>query len=266
MSRSACERLLRCIDRNGRTASLRLTLVTNLSLDNLVSGFTNAAAIVDVARQVPGTCIRFIPSLHAKVYIADSFRAVVTSANLTDGGLLRNLEYGVEVEDPNAVQEIRRDVQDYAALGPLVSVETLATLAESASRVALEKSVIEQDAASELRRTLRGLLESASVAVLKARTAGRSLTAILQDTIVYLLARGPMTTREIHARVQQIHPDLCDDSVERIIDGRSYGKRWKHSVRTAQSHLKEQGVTLLLDGRWQLSEDQPKPHPKARHL
>lgn len=264
VSRSACERLVRCIDRRGRRESLRLMLVTNFSLDNLVSGFTDAAAIVDLARQVPGTSIRFIPSLHAKVYIADNSRAVVTSANLTDGGLFRNLEYGVDVDDPIAVQQVRRDVEDYAALGPLVPVDTLADLAEAASRLAIEKAVIVEVAASEVRRTLQGLLESAGEKVLTARTAGRSLSAILQDTIVYLLTRGPLTTPEIHIRVQQIHPDLCDDSVERIIDGRSYGKRWKHSVRTAQSHLKEQGVAVLNKGRWRLSDDQPTSPPMAQ--
>lgn len=233
---------------------MRLTLITNLCLDNLVSGATNAAAIAEVASQLPRTVVRFIPSLHAKIYIADSTRAVVTSANLTDGGLFRNLEYGIDVDDVANVLQIRRDVEDYAALGPIVPLDTLTHLADTASRVAVEKEVIEKVAAKEVRRTLRELLESASESVLKARTAGRSLTAILQDTIAYLLARGPMTTPEIHARVQQIHPDLCDNSVERIIDGRSYGKRWKHSVRTAQSHLKDQGVAILDAGRWRLTD------------
>jgi phosphatidylserine/phosphatidylglycerophosphate/cardiolipin synthase-like enzyme len=222
---------------------------------NLIAGVTNVSAIVDVATRLPLTAVRFIPTLHAKVYVADNVRAIVSSANLTEGGLYRNLEYGVEVDDPVAVREIRNDVENYAALGPIVPIATLASLASAANRVVVEQQIAEQDAAREVRATLRELLQDANDTVLRARTAGRSLTAILQDTIIYLLSRGPMTTPQIHARVQQIHPDLCDDTVDRVIDGRSYGKRWKHSVRTAQSHLKEQGIAVLQEGRWRLAND-----------
>jgi PLD-like domain len=252
VSGAACERLTDCVDRKGRCKSLRLTLVTNLCLDNLVSRVTNVTAIVELAQRLPLTSVRFIPTLHAKVYVADTMRAIISSANLTDGGMYRNLEYGVEVDDPVTVQEIRKDVEDYAALGPLVPVATLVSLADAANRVVVQRQIVEQEAAREVRTTLRELLQTADDTVLKARTAGKSLTAILQATIVYLLSRSPMTTPEIHARVQQIHPDLCDDTVDRVIDGRSYGKRWKHSVRTAQSHLKEQGVAVLENGVWRL--------------
>lgn len=266
VSRSACERLVCCIDRKGRRKSLRLTLVTNLSLDNLVSGVTNAAAIAEVARQVPGTMIRFIPSLHAKVYIADTTLAVVTSANMTEGGLFRNVEYGIELDDPIAVSAVRKDVVEFAALGPIIHLDALSDLAHAASLVAVQKAVIEENSAIEFRHKLRELMESASESVIIARSAGRSLSAIIQDTIVYLLARGPLTTSEIHSRVQQIHPDLCDDSVDRVIDGRSFGKRWKHSVRTAQSHLKEKNVAVLKDGRWYLADSLMPPSAEARRL
>lgn len=253
VSAAACERLIGCVERNGRSGTLKLTIITNLSLDNMVSGATNVNAILHVSACLPLTQVRFIPTLHAKVYVADSKRAIITSANLTDGGLYRNLEYGVEVDDPTTVREVRKDVEDYAALGPLVPAATLARLAEAVNCVSAEKKVVEKDAARQIRAALRKLLETANDTVLKARTAGRSLTAILEDTILYLLGRGPLATTEIHARVQQIHPDLCNDSVDRVIDGRSYGKRWKHSVRTAQSHLKERGVIRLASGQWMLS-------------
>jgi hypothetical protein len=246
--------LIGCVERKGRCDTLKLTLVTNLSLDNMVSGATNVNAILHVSTCLPLTQVRFIPTLHAKVYIADTKRAIITSANLTDSGLYRNLEYGVEVEDPAAVRKVRKDVEDYAALGPLVPAATLGSLAEAANRVSIEKKVVEQDAAREIRAALRKLLGTANDTVLRARTAGRSLTAILEDTILYLLGRSPLATTEIHARVQQIHPDLCDDSVDRVIDGRSYGKKWKHSVRTAQAHLKERNLIRLAGGKWMLSE------------
>ncbi len=265
VSRGACERLIECVDKQGRSQSLRLTLVTNLSLDNLIAGATNVNAILEVAGRLPLTNVRFIPTLHAKVYVADNARAIITSANLTNGGLYRNLEYGIEIDDPATVSEIRKDVEDYAALGPLVPVAILASLAQAADRVVAERQIVEQDATREVRAKLRELLQTASDTVLGARTAGRSLTAILQDTVIYLLARGPMSTPEIHARIKQIHPDLCDDTVDRVIEGRSYGKRWKHSVRTAQSHLKEQGSIILQDGFWRLAKSDLIGQQPVRH-
>ena len=48
-------------------------------------------------------------------------------------------------------------------------------------------------------------------------------------------------------RVAAIHPDLCDDSVDRVINGIHFGKKWKHAVRTAQQSLKNKG-TIVLEG------------------
>ncbi len=46
--------------------------------------------------------IRYCDNLHAKIYLFDSKKAVMTSANLTKSGLKRNIEYGVILD----VQEI----------------------------------------------------------------------------------------------------------------------------------------------------------------
>jgi hypothetical protein len=51
-----------------------------------------------------------------------------------------------------------------------------------------------------------------------------------------------MTTEDIHMAVQQIHPDLCDDLLDRVIDGQRFGKLWKHQIRTSQQHLKNAGL------------------------
>ncbi|TWT41838.1 hypothetical protein RAS1_29610 [Phycisphaerae bacterium RAS1] len=214
---------------------------------------TDIAALIRVSNAVPHTQVRFIPTLHAKAYVADVQEAIVTSANMTDAGLFRNLEYGVYFDDPTLVRQIRHDIEGYGHLGPRVPLATLDQLAEAAGKVEVEQRVVNDSAAKAARAALRRLLTNADDLVLAARTAGRSLTAILEDTVLYLLKKSPLPTTEIHARVQQIHPDLCDDSVHRMIAGRSYGKRWKHSVRTAQSHLKERGFAVLRDGLWTLA-------------
>jgi carbamoyl-phosphate synthase large subunit len=65
-----------------------------------------------------------------------------------------------------------------------------------------------------------------------------------------LLRSGPRTTVDLHRMVQRIHPDICDDSIDRVIDGVHFGKKWKHYVRTAQQHLKKKDLVAHENGRW----------------
>ena len=47
--------------------------------------------------------------LHAKIYVAEFFsHAIVTSANLTRGGLDLNYEYGASFRDTEIVKVVRR--------------------------------------------------------------------------------------------------------------------------------------------------------------
>lgn len=91
---------------------------------------------------------------------------------------------------------------------------------------------------------------------LRVRNVGYVIPGTSQGGFRYVLrTHGPMATRDLHPRVQQIHPDLCDDAVDRVIDGRHYGKRWKHRVRAAQSPLKRRGAIERVDGQWRLCSE-----------
>jgi hypothetical protein len=57
----------------------------------------------------------------------------------------------------------------------------------------------------------------------------------------------------LHPLIQQLHPDICDDSIDRVIDGVHFGKRWKHHVRSAQSHLKADGKIRTDGERWHIT-------------
>jgi hypothetical protein len=64
--------------------------------------------------------------------------------------------------------------------------------------------------------------------------------------------------------IQRIHADLCDDSIDRVIDGEHFGKKWKHAVRTAQQQLKKRGEIHLRDGRWHLTHSSSQS-PQSNH-
>ncbi|TKJ36792.1 MAG: hypothetical protein CEE38_10855 [Planctomycetes bacterium B3_Pla] len=74
---------------------------------------------------------------------------------------------------------------------------------------------------------------------------------VFAKTILYLLRRyGSLSTVQIHPKIESIHPDLCDNTIDRVIDGKHFGKKWKHAVRTAQQQLKRNGQVDLQQGRW----------------
>ena len=237
----------------GKTQDLHIMCITNIRPESVLAGSLELDGLADLGRKFSHFQLFHMPSLHAKVYVADNRCAIITSGNLTDGGLRGNCEYGVILRGPAQVKEIRGDFEGYARLGALVSPEEAVTLADDLSRLrnlyqATERKVI-KEAGSLFRRKL---LESQE-RILRFRARGTSTHAIFCDTIQYLLSRGPLRTIEMHPLVQRMHPDICDDHIDRVIDGVSFGKKWKHHVRTAQQALKR-AHTIEFDGqKWYLT-------------
>jgi hypothetical protein len=64
-----------------------------------------------------------------------------------------------------------------------------------------------------------------------------------------------MSTVHINQAIKRIHPhpDLCDDTIDRVIDGQHFGKKWKHAVRTAQAFLRRRGDIQREGGKWHLT-------------
>ncbi|MEW6241693.1 MAG: hypothetical protein AB1564_12875, partial [Chloroflexota bacterium] len=78
--------------------------------------------------------------------------------------------------------------------------------------------------------------------LIRLRVKHKTTNSIFSDTLLYLLSQKSMPTEELHLLVKEIHPDLCDDNFDRVIDGRHFGKLWKHQVRNAQAYLKRAGL------------------------
>jgi phosphatidylserine/phosphatidylglycerophosphate/cardiolipin synthase-like enzyme len=253
VSRGPCERVKSRVARCGSN-DIQVSLLTDLSRRNILSGATDIVAIADLARAIPTMTIRFLPSLHAKVYIADDKCAIVTSGNLTDGGLLRNLEYGVRFTESVKVVSIKQDVLDYALLGSPIETSQLEGLASAAIELRELQQSAERAIRNRLRREFDRRIREVDEDLLRMRTAGRTAHAIFADAILHLLRKRPMSTTEINREVQRIHPDLCDDTIDRVIDGQHFGKLWKHGVRTAQVFLRRRGDIRLEDKLWRLRD------------
>jgi hypothetical protein len=82
-----------------------LHVITRYNLNDFDAGVSDLSALEELLKR--GSAIRGIRGLHAKVYVFGSERAIVTSANLTEAGLLRNREFGLVTTDPVAVKACR---------------------------------------------------------------------------------------------------------------------------------------------------------------
>ncbi|MBI3048918.1 MAG: hypothetical protein HYY76_11490 [Acidobacteria bacterium] len=235
-----------------RLAVLDVALLIDLSPTNVAQASTDPAAVVSLVAAFPKMKVFHLPHLHAKVYVKDQDRAIVTSGNLTSGGLDFNYEYGLSVRDPETAAAIRRDVVEYAGLGASVPLEALRAYSNAAS----ELRDLYRAQEVKLRRAdvrLRLALRRAADRLVALRLARGPMHSVFASTILYLLSRhGPLNTEELHPRLSAIHPDLCDDSIDRVINGRHFGKKWKHAVRSAQQHLKSRNKIALIDGKWTL--------------
>src|SRR5688500_8471394 len=115
VGRGPCERVKRRIEALA-LEGFGLTLLTDFSTENILCGATDVAAIADLVSAWPSAIIRFLPSLHAKIYNADESCAVVTSGNLTDSSLLRNSSMAF---DSRSEVQFNRSSATYSTMRPL---------------------------------------------------------------------------------------------------------------------------------------------------
>ncbi|MCH8817397.1 MAG: phospholipase D family protein, partial [Chloroflexi bacterium] len=84
----------------------RLDILTNFAPISLISRSCDPGALAKFAIDVPPTRVFHLPGLHAKVYVADGNRAIVTSANLTANAFYSNAEVGLLVTERHVVADL----------------------------------------------------------------------------------------------------------------------------------------------------------------
>ena len=241
-----------CLSKNAYSAQLRIVCLTNLKIDSVLSGSLELGGITEMGRAFPNFSVIHMPSLHAKVFIADNKRAIITSGNLTDSGLKRNCEYGVSIHTTKLVKDVRRDFEGYSHLGVPLSIEEIEEFASELEGLRATYQAENRRLINNVRTKFKSRLKNAEDRVLQFRAQSTTTQGIFRKTILYLLAKSPLKTSELHPFIQQIHPDLCNDAIDRVIDGVNFGKKWKHHVRSAQQALKREGLVSFDGEKWRL--------------
>jgi hypothetical protein len=163
-----------------------------------------------------------------------------------------NVEYGVALTAEGIVKEVRSDFESYASLGAKISINDIEALSiqMEGPKVLYEKA--EKSIRAQARHAFEERLQLTRLQLMRHRAKGKTTHAILSNTLRFLLAKRPLRTEELQPLVQLLHPDLCDDSVDRVIGGVHFGKKWKHYVRNAQQYLKRNGEIRFDGARWHL--------------
>jgi hypothetical protein len=96
---------------NAKSGTSKVELITSFKLMSIYSGSLDISAIENIIDN-NGTVKNF-PKLHSKIYLFDDTKAIITSGNLTYGGLVKNFEYGIYLDETLIVKTI---VEDFNSL------------------------------------------------------------------------------------------------------------------------------------------------------
>lgn len=217
--------------------TVRLVILTDLS-PRILTQATDPAAIASVIER-SNTVVLHLRGIHAKVYIADDHAAIVTSGNLTQGGLTTNHEFGLLIQGEDEVSSIRSAVEEYVKLGTIVDQTQLRSYLVVIQ--ALTPPVKATPFASDVIEAYRRLLPGKRDRPQRIRAGrGTALRGIFAPSIASEISlRGPQSVEHLYEVVRGQYPDLCDDLVTR---GKPPRPLWKHEVRFALEELKADGI------------------------
>ena len=127
---------------DNKPTEAKISLLTSYKLNSFYRNSSDLKALKSfIERSIH---VRNYPKLHAKTYIFDSQRAIITSANLTLGGLQNNYECGVLIDDAKTTGRLKSEFlqifqdEDKASK---VTEEILSTTENILAKVPKEKRI-----------------------------------------------------------------------------------------------------------------------------
>ena len=162
----------------------------------------------------------------------------------------------VAITEPDDVAAIVDDLLEYGNMGVPVTPEVLVELGDLAEQARQDQAAMDavvSDNAKNQKDQYDDSVHSIAERLVELRVAKNgfatdtkaSLNAQFVDAVKYVLRRnGPMRTRDMNPLIRQLLPELCDDSVDRVINGVKFGRKWKHTVRNSQLQLRRAGLLV----------------------
>lgn len=135
ITRAGTDLILNRVRKSRRRFPLMVQLLTDLNPLSVCQGSCDPEAILSLIRSFDVSQVIHLPRVHAKIMVADRARAIIGSANLTEGGLYDNYEYNVRINSPPIARKIAADVEEYSSLGAAITTDLLISYSEAASAI-----------------------------------------------------------------------------------------------------------------------------------
>ena len=156
-----------------------LSILTNFSVNSLADRSVDPSALARFCERRGEASVFHLPGLHAKAYIADRTRAIVTSANLTASAVRDNVEAGVTFTGTDAGR-LAAWLDAHAALGVRVLPGQLMDLQRVAQTLEASHRRTDPGAQTAVAETLNATVEH--LRQLRAHS-GRSTNSVFSATL-----------------------------------------------------------------------------------
>jgi hypothetical protein len=124
-----------------KQSNVKLELITSFKLGNIYSGALDIAAIEKIINDKG--IVKNYSKLHSKIYLFDDKEVIISSGNLTNGGLVNNYEYGIYSNEKKIVSKVLNDfnlLSDNKRTGEL-NLSHLEKVKEILSKIPTSESV-----------------------------------------------------------------------------------------------------------------------------
>ncbi len=209
-----------------------MVVITSSNISNFLCGSLDVSAIKKLIKA--GVIVKNYQNLHAKIYIFDRKKALVTSANLTNNALYHNFEYGVLINDKIITEKIYDDYVEMInddECGAF-SISLLDRLEKIKKKTNKKLNVIIDDESDiiiiENKNNLIENLSPWQKDIFELINEIRNDTFVVQDIYSYKeeLKRKHPKNNNVEAKIRQMLQQLRDMGFIKFVKRGSYKKLW----------------------------------------
>jgi len=194
--------IIEILQKTGNLDKIKLRLITNINSSVFLTKSSDINAILELMQKVPNVEVTGIGNLHAKIYIFDSKRLIITSGNLSLNGIFKNLEVGVEIIDIFEATDLRHKMLAYAKEGTRYQLKDILAIKESLDIHASEHASMFEHIRTQttlLNRQVKNVTSS-KVEIKSTLIANPSITGLIsiKGTKKYYRIRASLSLKILH--------------------------------------------------------------------
>ena len=225
---------------NSKPTKTTLALITSFKLMNYYTKVSDLNALELILSK--NGDIKNFQKLHSKVYIFDDKSAIITSSNLTNGGLIKNFEYGIFIEEHNLVNNIVNDFEELYAneITGSITLQEILQAKEIISKVPPSKPIVLREIETKKELEITDIY-TGGVDSIKSSLSGWKLEVFncLLDIPKDFFTLGELNkfisrlkklfphNYNIEAKIRQQLQNLRDIGLVQFLGRGSYQKLWK---------------------------------------